>query len=424
MTVHTPHGPATVVRGTGGNIKTIHTGNGMTINHVAHGGRTVVSVHNGTRVVTVGHGSGFIQHPGRPGFTQRTYVNNGRVSVRIYQNHTYRGIGYQTYVPGGYFHAGFYGWAFNPWPGRIAFGWGWGNPPWFYGGYFAPAPFYPSASLWLADYLLAANLQAAYADQTDAGDQGAPPDNSGAGGQVQLSDQVRQAIADEVQRQLAAENAAATNPQQVNQSSTGDQVPPALNPDDRIFVVSSNLSVVDGDESCDLTPGDVVSRVDDTPDGNQAVRVAVVSSKQSDCRLGAMPSVQVSDLQDMQNDMHAQMDSGLQTLAKDQGTNGLPPAPDATLIPNSAGTGTPDPNAAAQLQQQQNDANQAEQEVKQAAGQGGGGARNLQPAGKSPVDAAPPTYHAGAVPVVKRPAWLELLATGLVKVANIGPAGK
>jgi hypothetical protein len=420
------------VRGNNGTIRTIHTGNGMTINHGAHGGRTVTTVRsNGTRVVTNGHGTGFIQRPIRPGFTQRTYVNNGRISVRVYQNFNYRGGVYQRYVPGVYFRAGFYGWAFNPWPGRIAFGWGWGTPPWFYGGYFAPAPFYPSASFWLADYLLAANLQAAYADQTDTsgdtGDQGAPPadqSDSNAGGQVQLSDQVRQAIADEVQRQLAAENAAAANPQQANQTSNGDQVPPALNPNDRIFVVSTTLDVVDGDTSCELTPGDVVSRVDDTPDSNQAVRVAIVSSKQADCRLGALPSVQVSDLQDMQNDMHAQMDSGLQTLAKDQGTNGLPPAPDTTIVPNSAGTGTPDPNAAAQLQQQQTDANQTEQEVKQAAGQGGGGASNVQPAGKNPTPAAPPTYHAGAILNARRPAWPGLQPADSVKVRNTSAAGK
>ena len=58
----------------------------------------------------------------------------------------------------------YYGWAYNPWAAPVAYGWGWGGSPWYgyYGYYFAPAPVYATPSLWITDYLLAANLQAAY----------------------------------------------------------------------------------------------------------------------------------------------------------------------------------------------------------------------------------------------------------------------
>jgi len=54
----------------------------------------------------------------------------------------------------------FYVWAYNPWARPVYWSWGWGRAPWFYGGYFAPAPYYVSASLWLTDFIIAENLRA------------------------------------------------------------------------------------------------------------------------------------------------------------------------------------------------------------------------------------------------------------------------
>ena len=184
---------------------------------------------------------------------------------------------------------------------------------------------------------------------------------------------MRQAIADEVQRQLDAEkNAAANsgNPQQAGGPAT-DSAPPALSADARVFVVSAPLQVTDGDQPCSLTAGDIVSRVEDSPGSDGAVAVSVLNSKPSDCRSGAQPRVQVTDLQDMANDLRAQTDEGLKNLSQKQGTNGMPPAPDATAVPNPNGQGTPDPDAANQVKQQQQDADQTEKEV--GTGQGGPG---------------------------------------------------
>lgn len=370
--IHT--GNATVIRGpVGGNVHvtTIRTAAGVTINHTNYGRRVVTVRPGGVTVVSIGNNRGFVQRPAvRVGFVQRTYVVRGRPYVRVYRSYNYRGISYVRYVPAYYYSPRFYIWAYNPWVRPVYFGWGWGRrAPWYYGGYFAPAPFYVSASLWLTDYIIAENLRASYEAELDAqGQQYAPPppDNSPADADdynnAEISPALRQAIADEVQRQLTAERNAANNPQ-AGDGSASDQAPPALAADQRVFVVSAPLQVYDGDQPCSLTAGDIVSRVEDSPGNDGAVGVSVLTSKQSDCRPGAQPRIQVADLQDMSNDLRAQTDEGLKKLSTDQGKNGLPPAPDVQQIPNPNWQGTADPDAVNQLNQQRQDADQTEKEV-------------------------------------------------------------
>jgi len=76
----------------------------------------------------------------------------------------------------------------------------------------------------------------------------------------------------------------------------------------------------------------------------------------------------VQDLQDMLNDFRQNLNTGMQSLADNQGKNGMPssPPPDPTAVPD--GTAQPDPNAASQIDQADQDANQAEQEVQQSQG--------------------------------------------------------
>jgi hypothetical protein len=376
--VHIHNGNATVIRA-GGNthVTTIRTTN-FTINRTDYGRRVVSVRPGGVTVVSIGNNRGFVQRPAaRVGFVQRTYVVRGRPYVRVYRSYNYRGIAYVRYVPAYYYSPRFYIWAYNPWVRPVYFGWGWGRrAPWFYGGYFAPAPFYVSASLWLTDYIIAENLRASYEAELDAqGQQYAPPppDNTAADpndyNNAEISPALRQAIADEVTRQLNAEKDAASNPQQGGDNAAGDQAPPALAADQRVFVVSAPLQVYDGDQPCSLTAGDVISRVQDSPGDDNAVGVSVLSSKQADCRPGAQPRIQVTDLQDMSNDLRAQTDEGLKKLSQDQGKNGLPAAPDVTQTANPNGQGTADPDAVNQLKQQQQDADQTEKEV--GSGQGG-----------------------------------------------------
>jgi hypothetical protein len=237
---------------------------------------------------------------------------------------------------------------------------------------------YTSASLWLTDYLIAANLQAAYEAQAEANAAAAaqanaqyqpPPDNSSASyaapTQTPLSPEVKQAIADEVQRQLAAERGAAANPQAPPPAPTGEEVPDALNPAERVFVVASNLDVTmtaDGQE-CTLTAGDVVMRLTDSPDANQNVNASIQSSKKGDCVTGQTVAVGVQDLQEMHNQFRAQLDSGLQKLAEDGGKGGLPKAPDTATTAGEVPPPAPDSAAASQLTAQQRQADQTEAQL-------------------------------------------------------------
>jgi hypothetical protein len=362
-----------------GHVSTIRSG-GMTINHGAHGGRTIVTERTDhTRLVSYGHGRGYGERGYMRGgheYRGRTYYRNGRYYARAYRGYYWHGYRYYGYMPGYYYNPGFYGWAYNPWSAPIAYGWGWGGSPWYgaYGYYFSPYAVYPSASFWLTDYLLAQNLQANYEAQQDAGAQAAADysnsqgggqggGDSGGGGQTQLTPEVKQAIADEVASQIAADKA-----QAANQGGGADPAPAALDPNHRTFVVATTLSVQNADGTgCSLSSGDVLRRIDDTADSNNNVSVRVVSSQRGDCSTGSQVPVGVDDLQDMHNHLHEQVDDGLAQLNKNQGHGGLPSGPAGNPQANPDGQAQPDTSVGSDLDQQQQQANQTEQDVQQSA---------------------------------------------------------
>ncbi len=171
-----------------------------------------------------------------------------------------------------------------------------------------------------------------------------------------------------MQRQLEEERAAAQSPQANPPAApVGNQTPPAaLDPTWSVFVVSSNLGVgTDDGKECELTPGDVIDRIDDTPSADNKVHVRVTSSKQNDCRVGLKPAVAVEDLQEMHNSFREQLDSGLKTLAENSGKGGLPKAPDTQTTPGEVPPPAPDGNVDAKLADQQKEATQAEAQVQQ-----------------------------------------------------------
>src|SRR6266478_4127809 len=408
---HQPAGSKTVAMKNGGSatfrkdgkVRTVQT-HGMTINHGVHGERRIASTHNGRQVVSMGKRRGYSQrayysHGGNT-YVQRTYYVGGQSYAYGYRSYYYGGYPYYGYAPSYYYGPAYYGWAYNPWPAPVTYGWGWGAQPWYgyYGPYFSPYPVYPTAAFWLTDYLIAANLQAAYAAQAaaESGEvqpqQLGPPsadeiaslwttdpliaENLGAaygpymlgaaaakGNATQLSPGVKQAIADEMKQEIAAEQAAAKGTQK---AASGDEVPAALDPKIRIFVVSSNLDATTSDGvECGLTPGDVISRTDDTPDDDHMVDATVKSSKKDDCALGVSVGVDTSDLQEMHNQLRIQMDAGLKTLAEKQGKDGIPAAPDTKTQAGEVPPPAPDTNVANDLQQQKKDADQAEAEAQQ-----------------------------------------------------------
>jgi len=178
-----------------------------------------------------------------------------------------------------------------------------------------------------------------------------------------------------VKAQLAAQQAQAQNGGSGGQASApanaSGEVPPALDPARRTFVVDSDLSVVANGQECGLTGGDVITRITDTPDADNTVNASVSASKKSDCAAGQTVAVKVDDLQEMQNHFDEQLNSGLGELAKKQGTGGIPKAPDTGTKPSDVPPPPPDTTAAKTLEDQQQAADQTESQVKQEAAGGG-----------------------------------------------------
>jgi hypothetical protein len=381
-----------------GRIRSFHAPNNtLVVQHGLRGGRRIETVGpRGDRVVSMGPRRGYYERPYARGYYQRTYWAGGRPYARIYRPIRWRGDVYYRYVPVHYYRPVFYGWAYQPWPGRVYYRWGWYTmrPAWYayYGPYFAPSPWYLTASLWLTDFLIAQELQAAWQARQDAEAAAAaqqsaeyaqqapyqPPPGEPPQAEYQeqgqpseattITPEVKQLIADEVQRQLQAQQAAAANPQQAASAPEEDQVP--LDLSQQVFVVSSNLDTATADgQECELTAGDVLFRLGDTPDENQNLSMKVTSSKASDCPVRSTVEVSVDALQEMQNDFRAKIDDGMDNLAKDQGKGGMPAAPDTAT--SSSGAPAPSPDSAAdvqdRLQQQQAAADAAEGQVEQQA---------------------------------------------------------
>jgi hypothetical protein len=188
-----------------------------------------------------------------------------------------------------------------------------------------------------------------------------------------VTPEIKTAITDEVKADLASEQAVSTAPPTQSGASPTSDVPAALDPKQRTFVVSTALSekTTDGSQ-CSLSAGDILTRIDNTPDTNQNVTSMVTSSQKSDCPSGTMVAISIQDLQDMHNAFVEKMDAGLKQLASTQGTKGIPSSPAPGQRPNPDGQAQPDTTASSDLQQQQKDADSAEKDVNQAVAPGQG----------------------------------------------------
>ena len=376
-------------------------GRGMDIHHGLNGNRRV-SVERGdhSRIVADRRGRGYVQHPymyrGHE-FAHRTYYRDGRAYDRFYARYPYHGVYVEEYTPAVYYAPAFYGWAYNPWSVPIAYSWGFGvATPWygFYGGYFTPYPVYPSASLWLTDYIISQNLAAAYADQqaaaaanAQAAANAAPP--------APLTPEVKQEIAAEVQRQIALEN------QEAQQAAQGNAPDPASSGIARmlsdgiqhIFVAGANIDVVDAaGAECSVGEGDALqlpAGPPPSPDATSANLVMLSSKGGVECRMGDTVTVSYTDLQDMQNSMRETIDAGISDLQKNQSKGGLPALPPSANVPPvktqlAASAPPPDTDAANEINQQAQGADQAEQEAlnqAQPAPQDAGAGNQAAPAG-------------------------------------------
>jgi hypothetical protein len=359
--VHAPNGSQ--VQMAGGRVVEVHAANGAIIRHTPDGVRRVEMVRPGGATVVVHGGGGYVQRTvviSNHSFVQRTYVVHGAVVTRVYQPYTIRpGIVVNVYTPVRYYRPGFYVYAYNPWARPVYYSaWGWGGSPWygFYGGYFAPAPYYPSPAFWLTDYMMAAMLQQAYQDRMAA--QQAPPPAYAS--QTPMTPDVKQAIADEVNRQLRQEQAAAQAGGNMANSDPFSGGP-------HVFIASGGIDAYMGNQTCAITEGDVLEMrnapVGNSPNGDVLVR----ASKGGDCPKGSMVSVPLQDLAEMQNHMREELDRGLADMQTRQGQAGMPPMNGEAAAPAApvawANQVQADPNAQTELAQVSADANRAEQEA-------------------------------------------------------------
>jgi len=359
-----PDGHPAVVRTRGGMVIT-HGPGGMARTEFVRPDRTVI--------VTRGPRWGYVQRPfavGGVSYVQRTYVIGGAPRVSIYRPYVFRGMSLNIYVSSHYYAPAFYGWAYTPWVRPVTFGFGWGPRPWFgfYAGYFAPYPVYAGPAYWLTDYMIAMSLQDAYNQQMQANAAAAAQANAGYplpadGAQPALTPEVKQAIADEVHRQLDQERIE-------SQAGAAPQAAPAFLADNstHVFVVGNPLDVQSMSGECGLTEGDVLQMTAPPPGNSATADLAVLASKGQDCAKGTLVTVAIADLQDMQNQMRETLDQGLAELQAKQGQGGIPAAPPAANRPPVEATYAqaappPDPSAASEVNQQAVSAVQAENEV-------------------------------------------------------------
>ena len=350
-----------------GTLSMLHSGN-LLVNRSANGARRIeISRPDKSVLVSTGPGRGYLQRTltrNNTTFVQRTYAVNNVTYTRIYTTYVYRNVVLEHYVPRVYYAPAFYSWAYDPWATPVRFYWGFYGAPWYayYGPYFTPYPVYAGTSLWLTDYVLANALESAYAER-----EANAVVQSSEEGDTPISAEVKQAINEEVQQQIAAENAAAADPQQV---TTAGDLPDELKRPKSTFIVSSALDLSSSDGECELTSGDVIQTEGPQPTDIPTVTVLVVSAKRTDCRAASLVTVSLNDLQEMQNNLREQVDAGLGVLRAGQGANGLPEAPAGVIAPPpilSAAAPLPgnNENVAGLLRQETDQADQAETQLLQ-----------------------------------------------------------
>jgi hypothetical protein len=236
--------------------------------------------------------------------------------------------------------------------------------------------------------MISASLQADYQARMDAANGAAP--QAFAAPPAPLTPDVKQAISAEVQRQIALENAEAT---QVAKNAEPDPASSGIvrmltDNTAHTFVAGADLDVIDAaGQQCALSQGDVIQlNPAPLPPDAPAANLVVLASKPQECQKGNTVSVPLADLQDMQNHMREQIDTGLGDM---QSAKGLPPVPQSArampmTAPFAVGAPGPDPTASTQITQQVQEADKAEQEV---AGSAGSAAAPIAP--PPPPPAAP-----------------------------------
>jgi len=362
--VHTRDG-GEIRRSPRGEVREVRTPAGAVIRYAPDGMRRVEVERPGGRVVFAngdGH-AGYVQHPYRvhdQTFVQRTYVERGTTYTRVYRPWVRQGVTYNVYMPSRYYRPAYYSWTSRRWDQPVYYRWGWGERPWYgyYRGYYTPYPYYASPIFWLTDFMVAVTLETAYQARVDSG-AAAPAPYYDTGG---MTPEVKQAIAEEVRRQVEQERA------EQRSMGQGYDAPPPLFSDNvsRIFLVDTpTVAYLDGEER-HLSEGTVLQLNGAPPPNSAYADVAVLASRDRYVPRGSVVSVSLVDLQEMQNHMRANIDRGLGDLQARQGQDGLPALPPRSLGTSDADYASgvqPDLDAARELSRTVDEADQSSREV-------------------------------------------------------------
>jgi hypothetical protein len=315
----------------------------------------------GVRVVTQGQ-RGFVERRLSQGYVARTYVVNNRSEVRVYRTTVYQNVQINSYVPAVVYRPAFYGWAAQPWREPVTYVWVQTPSSGAYIGFFAPEPRYPSASAWLADYMIAENLRHAYEAGIAAGSQASYQDRASMG--APMTREVKDQLAQQVRQQIELDQMAAAQP--AAQPLGQEVVPAALAPKNRVFVVNSFIDVTStaDAQSCSLTPGDVVQRSSDRVSADGKVDVVILSAKNANCTAAFATALDLATLQDMHNQFRENIAAGLGKLATSSSSDGIPVAPAAGPRAMVEGQAPVDEQARGVLMAQMAQADQSEEEAK------------------------------------------------------------
>ena len=205
---------------------------------------------------------------------------------------------------------------------------------------------------------------------------GAP--STAGSGPPELTPDVKQEIADEVKGQIALENQEQQQNAQNQDTDPGSSGIARLLSDGHkhVFVVGSALDVTDSNQAeCALSDGDALALMSPPPpDATTADLVVLASKGGNECAKSSTVTVQLTDLQEMQNHMRELIDQGLQELQSKQGQGGVPQAPPSAQsqpAPAQYAEIAPpaEPNAGTEIQQQTQQADQAETDVNTATAQ-------------------------------------------------------
>ncbi|HEV8017507.1 MAG TPA: hypothetical protein VGP32_03005 [Steroidobacteraceae bacterium] len=332
--------------------------NGMYIQHGVDGSRRIiVEQPDRSRIYASSRGIQYVQHPymfrGRA-YDHRTFYVQGKTSHQVYRPYNYGGTTLDVYAPTRLYEPAMYQWATSRFNAPQPFSWGYTNgaTPWYgyYKGYFTPDSSYSSPSSWLTDFVLASSLMSSYAS--------APPTaQSSPANAAPVTPEVKQKLAQEVDRQVRQESveAQATAQNRDVSPGAGSVVQELSDRQPHVLVVASDLDLVDpSGRRCMISEGDVVQVTSPPQPSSGTAQAVILSSKGGvECERAAQVEIAVADLQEMQNHMRETIDQGLASTNAAKQAKSVTPAYAEAAPP-------PDPNAARELAQQQQIAAAAE----------------------------------------------------------------